>query len=68
MKIRGEVFPATQQFEFENLKKVRECSSSVGSRRIPEYTTQGFYNGFAKFPVKMLKNPFFWKNFPAKIT
>ena len=31
MKIRGEVFSATQQFEFENLKKVRERSSSVES-------------------------------------
>jgi hypothetical protein len=36
--------------------------------RDEKHPAQGFHNGFAKFPVKMLKNPFFWKNFPAKIT
>ena len=38
MKTRGEVSPAAQHFEYENLKKVRECSSRVGNRRIPKYT------------------------------
>ena len=38
MKIRGELFSATQRSEFENLKKFGKCSSSLGNRRMPKYT------------------------------
>jgi hypothetical protein len=47
--------------------KIKYYPSRTGTRNtqfIPEQelnhkTNQGFHNGFAKFPVKMLKNPFF---------